>query len=156
MTDIALQVLGALGWSILSIIVSQGVSIGLMAWLGLPPKKLVKEIEVIQNSAVGATFFIVSITVALFVGMFTTSSNSPTVVPTIIGGAAWIAGAFVMGWAFSWASFIIAHRVMGRENDESALGYIKRELIREQNASLAFFLGGLSVVCFVSVLFQTW
>jgi hypothetical protein len=70
-------------------------------------------------------------------------------------GAGWITGALVLGWGFTWLSFIIAHRVMGRENDESALDYIKRELILEQNASLAFFLGGLAVVCFISVIYQT-
>lgn len=156
MNEIALQVLGALGWSVLSIAISQGVSVALMAWLGLPPKKLVREIEVVQNPAVGACFFIISLTVALFVGMFTTNANSPTEAGSIIGGAGWIIGALVLGWAFTWLSFAVAHRVMGRENDESALGYIKRELIEEQNASLAFFLGGLSVVCFISVLFQTW
>lgn len=154
MNEITLQVLGALGWSVLSIVISQSVSVGLMAWLGLPPKKLVREIEVVQNSAVGAVFFVVSLTVALFVGMFTTNGTSEA--GGILPGAGWIAGALVLGWSFSWLSFIVAHRVMGRENDESALGYIRRELIEEQNASLAFFLGGLSVACFISVMFQTW
>ncbi len=154
MNVIALQVVGALGWSVLSIAISQAVSVALMAWLGLPPKKLVKEIEVVQNPAVGACFFIISLTVALFVGMFTTNGSSDA--GGIVPGAAWVVGTLVLGWAFTWLSFIVAHRVMGRENNESALGYIKRELIEEQNASLAFFLGGLSVACFISVMFQTW
>ena len=32
---------------------------------------------------------------------------------------------------------------MGRVNNESVYGYIRREVILEQNAALAFFLGGL-------------
>jgi ABC-type multidrug transport system fused ATPase/permease subunit len=153
MTQVAQQLFGALVWSILSIVVSQGTSVLLMAWLGLPPSKLVHEIEEVQNSAVGASFFIVSLAVSFFIGMFTTAGFSES--ESLLIGAGWIAGALVLGWAFTWVSFAVAHRVMGRENDETVLDYIKRELILEQNASLAFFLGGLSIACFISVIFHT-
>jgi len=153
MSQVAVQVLGALLWSVVSIAISQVTSIMLMAWLGLPPKKLVHEIEEVQNPAVGACFFIVSLAVAFFVGMFT--SNGFTDAEGVLAGTGWIVGALVLGAAFTTLSFVVAHRVMGRENDESVLDYIKRELILEQNASLAFFLGGLSIVCFMSVIFQT-
>lgn len=146
-------IFGSIGWSILSILIAQGTSIAIMTILGLPPKKLIHEIEEVQNAAVGAVFFIVSITVAFFVGMFTT--NGYTDAGGVLPGAAWIVGAFIMGMGFTWINFIVAHRVMGRENDETVLDYIRRELVLEQNASLAFFLGGLSIVPFISVLFQT-
>ncbi|MEO0565645.1 MAG: hypothetical protein AAF125_26290, partial [Chloroflexota bacterium] len=69
----------------------------------LPPKRLRKEIEDVQNPAVGASFFVVSLTVALFVSMFTTALFDPGTVrtdPGYIGGAGWIAGSFVLGWSF--------------------------------------------------------
>lgn len=150
------QIVGAIGWSVLAIAISQGTSIFLMSWLGLPPKKLIHEIEEVQNPAVGAVFFTVSLTVALFVSMFVTDAfdREPQSI-TYITGAAWIVGAFLLGMGFTWLNFIVAHRVMGRENNESVVDYIRRELIEEQNASLAFFLGSLSIVPFISVLFQT-
>jgi hypothetical protein len=43
---------------------------------------------------------------------------------------------------------------MGRENNENMLGYIRREIVLEQNAALAFFLGGLVVSPFISIVFQ--
>lgn len=145
-------VIGAIGWSLLSILVSQGTSILLMWWLGLPPKKLVHEIEEVQNPAIGASFFIVSLAVSFFISQFVT--NGYTEAESIPIGAAWIAGALIMGAVFMWLSFMVAHRVMGRENNETVLQYIQRELIEEQNLSLAFFLGGLAIVSFISVIYQ--
>lgn len=145
-------VFGAVGWSLLTILVSQGVSVALMWWLGLPPRKLVHEIEEAHNTAVGACFFIVSLTVSFFISQFVTDGY--TEVDSFILGAAWIVGALLMGTVFMWLSFMVAHRVMGRENDETVLQYIQRELIEEQNASLAFFLGGLAIVSFISVIYQ--
>lgn len=157
MSVIATQVIGAFIWSVVSILISQIVSVTLMAWLGLPPKKLTHEIEVIQNPAIGASFFIVSLTVAFFVNMFTTDVFSRSVTPEeadFLTSTGWIVGALALGTLFMLTNFMIAHRVMGRENNESVFDYIKRELIEEQNVSLAFFLGGLSVVPYISVLFQ--
>lgn len=43
---------------------------------------------------------------------------------------------------------------MGRQPGETVYTYLRREIIDEQNASLAFFLGGLSVAPFISIMFQ--
>ena len=145
-------VAGAIGWSILSVIVAQGISIGVMWFLGLPPKKLVHEIEETQNPAVGASFFIISLAVSFFISQFVT--NGYTEGESFIAGAGWIIGALALGTLMMWLSFIIAHNVMGRENNETVLDYIRRELIEEQNASLAFFLGGLAIVPYISVIYQ--
>jgi len=129
-----------------------------MRWLGLPPKKLIHEIEVVQNPAIGACFFIISLAVALFIGIFTSdgfSANDPTYVePSWIVSTGWIIMALFIGGLLTWISFEIAHRVMGVENEESTYRYIQRELIEEQNAALALFLGGLSIVPFIAVIFQ--
>jgi ABC-type multidrug transport system fused ATPase/permease subunit len=144
-------VIGAIGWSIAAVVVSQGTSILLMWWLGLPPKKLIHEIEEVQNSAVGACFFIVSLAVSIFISQFVT--NGYTDEGSIIAGAAWIAGAFVLGTVIMGINFFIAHRVMDPQ-DETVIQYIRRELIEEQNASLAFFLGGLAIASYISVIYQ--
>jgi hypothetical protein len=62
--------------------------------------------------------------------------------------------AFILGTVLTWISFELAHRAMGVENEESTYRYIQRELIEEQNASLAFFLGGLAIVPYIAVIFQ--
>ena len=158
MTEATLVVVSAIAWTIAATVISQIVSISIMSWLGLPPKKLIHEIEVIQNPAVGASFFIISLAVGFFIGAFTSdgfSANDPTYIePSIFISTAWIVLALVLGAALTWISFEIAHRIMGVENDETTYRYIQRELIQEQNASLAFFLGGLSIVPFIAVVFQ--
>lgn len=158
MSETVLIIVGAIAWTIVATIISQVVSIVIMAWLGLPPKKLIHEIEEVQNPAIGASFFIISLAVGLFVGAFTSdgfSVNDPTYVdPGFLGSTGWIVLALLLGVLLTWLSFEIAHRAMGVENEESTYRYIQRELIEEQNASLAFFLGGLSIVPFIAVIFQ--
>lgn len=158
MSEAVLVIVGAIGWTIAATVISQIVSISIMSWLGLPPKKLIHEIEEIQNPAVGASFFIISLAVGFFIGAFTSdgfSINDPTYVdPGFLGSTSWIVLALVLGAVLTWVSFEIAHRALGVENDETTYRYIQRELIQEQNASLAFFLGGLSIVPFIAVIFQ--
>lgn len=153
MSEAVLVVVAAIGWTIAATVISQIVSIGIMTWLGLPPKKLIHEIEEIQNSAVGACFFIISLAVGFFIGAFTSDgfSTNDASYPEATG---WIVLALALGFALTWLSFEIAHRAMGVENNETTYQYIRRELIQEQNASLAFFLGGLSIVPFIAVVFQ--
>jgi len=55
---------------------------------------------------------------------------------------------------FMWGSFWVAHELLDPVDGETVVGYIKREIIDEQNASLAFLLGGLALVSFFSVLYQ--
>lgn len=152
MIDVSL-IVAAVMWAIFGTLVSQGVSVALMWWLGLGPKRLVHEIEETQNAAVGASFFIVSLAVAFFVGMLTSNGFSREAA-TILSGAVWVVMALVVGIVLMWISFEIAHTVMQRINGESTYRYIQRELIEEQNTSLAFFLGGLAVVPFITILFQ--
>lgn len=158
MSETVLVIVGAIAWTIVATIISQVVSIVIMAWLGLPPKKLIHEIEEVQNPAIGASFFIIALAVGLFVGAFTSdgfSVNDPTYIdPGFLGNTGWIVLALLLGALLTWLSFEIAHRAMGVENEESTYRYIQRELIEEQNASLAFFLGGLSIVPFIAVIFQ--
>lgn len=145
-------VVSAIVWSIMSTLITQLTSIAVMWWLGVPPRKLAHEIEEVQNPAVGASFFIISLTAAFFIGFFTSDGFTQTA--NFVSGAFWVIGAFFMGAILSAINFAIAHRVMDRVENESVYGYMRRELIEEQNVSLAFFLGGLSVAPFISTLFQ--
>lgn len=158
MNEMALQISLAIGWSVAATIVAQLISVTLMAWLGLPPKKLVHEIEEAQNPAVGASFFIISLAVGLFIGILTSDGfdvNSANYQdPGFVAGAGWIIMALILGTVLMWISFEIAYRIMGVEDNESLYRYIQRELIEEQNASLAFFLGGLAIVPYIAVIFQ--
>ena len=165
MSVVAQQILLAIGWSILATILAQLISVLFMRWLGLPIKKLVHEIENVQNPAIGAIFFVVSLTVALFVGIFASDGFTPvgarlaegqalTDSQEFLAQAGWIALALFLSLLLTWVSFMIAYRMMGVENNESLYRYIQRELVEEQNASLAFFLGGLMVAPFIAVIFQ--
>jgi hypothetical protein len=142
----------ALVWATFAVFVSQLASIGVMWLLGLPPRKLTHEIEDVQNPAVGAVFFIISLTASIFVGFMTTSGFTPD--PPFLESAAWIIGGLLLALVYTWILFIVAHRVMGRLPNENVYDYIRREIVLEQNSSLAFFLGGLTVSPFISIVFQ--
>ena len=142
----------AIAWATFSVFVSQLTSILLVWMLGVPPRKLAHEIEEVQNPAVGACFFIISLTASLFVALMTTDGFTPD--PSFAEGAVWIIGGLILGFVYTFILFMVAHRLMGRQPNENVFGYIKREIVLEQNAALAFFLGGLSVTPFISIVFQ--
>lgn len=144
-------VLNSLIWASAATLISQGLGIALMWWLGLKPKQLAHEIENVQNTAVGASFFIISLISALFIGVM---SASPAPAETILGSWLWIIGGVLLATIYTLISFAIAYRVMERIEGESLYSYIKREIIDEQNAALAFFLGGLAVAAYISVAAQ--
>lgn len=144
--------ISAIIWSAISIIIAQAAGILIMWWLGLPPRKLVHEIEDVQNTAVGAWFFILALTASLWVGAL--ASDGFTVAETTVSGAGWIVGGLLVATGFTALNFMIAHRVMGRVNNENVYRYLRREIIEEQNAALAFFMGGLIIAPFLAVLFQ--
>jgi hypothetical protein len=159
------QILPAIGWSVLATILAQVISILFMRMLGLPIKKLVHEIENIQNTAVGAIFFVVSLTVGLFVGIFASDGFTPVgerLAPDqalsdtgeLLAQIGWIGMALFLSLVLTWISFMIAYRMMGVQDNESFLRYVRRELVEEQNAALAFFLGSLMIVPFIAVIFQ--
>ncbi|HEX2905947.1 MAG TPA: hypothetical protein VHO69_03760 [Phototrophicaceae bacterium] len=101
----------AIIWATFAIVVSQLASILIMWSLGLPPRKLVKEIEDVQNPAVGAVFFAVSLTAALFVSIL--ASDGPTTAPPL-ETLAWVGGGLLIAIVYVVILFMIAHRVMGR------------------------------------------
>lgn len=144
--------IAALIWATAAIVISVGVSIGLMRWLGLPLKKLVHEIEDVQNTAVGACFFIISLTVSLFVSVYFSDGFSET--QSFGDSAAWFVGGLVACWVYIAIILVLIRRSLGRVPNESTYRYLRRELIEEQNAALAFFLGGITVPPFIAVLFQ--
>lgn len=146
------QISAALLWSTLAVVISQLVSIGIMWGLGLSPKRLVHEIEDVQNPAVGAMFFVISLAVALYIGVFFGTGYSPET--TFERSALWFAAGLLVAHIYVIITLVIAHRLMDRVDNESVYQYLRRELIAEQNASLALFLGGLTIVPFIAVVFQ--
>lgn len=144
--------LAALGWATLSIVVSQVVGITLMRWLGLSVKQLIHEIEDVQNVAVGASFFIISVTTSLFISVF--FSAGFTGLEEFGTSALWFVIGLLLAFVYVAIIFAIAHRLMDRVNNETVYTYLRREIIEEQNAALAFFLGGLSFPPFISIVFQ--
>jgi uncharacterized membrane protein YjfL (UPF0719 family) len=145
-------ILSALFWTTFAIVISQIVSIALMWWLGLPPGKLSEEIVIVQNPAVGACFFIVSLAASIFIGLMASSGFTPD--PTFAEGAAWIVGGLVVAAFYTALAFSIAHRLMEPVKGEGLYAYLRREIIEEQNVALAFFYGGLSITPFIAVVFQ--
>ncbi len=145
-------VVTALLWATFATVVSQAISIGLMWALGLPPRRLVKEIEDVQNPAVGATFFIVSLGTALWTSLLA-SDGVPNPAPPL-ETMVWIGGGFVIATLYTMILFVIAHRLMGREPGESVYDYLRREIVQEQNAAVAFFMGGLAIAPYLAILYQ--
>lgn len=139
-------------WSTFATIISTGVSIGIVWMLHLPPGRLAHEIEDVQNAAVGALFFIVAIIVAMYTGIMTGDGYDP--VESVAETLAWIFGGVVLASAFTFVSWFIAHRLMKPIPGEGLYAYIRREIVDEQNAALAFFYGGLAVAPFVATMYQ--
>jgi uncharacterized membrane protein YjfL (UPF0719 family) len=165
MSVVASQILLAIVWSVVATILAQVINVLIMRWLGLPIKKLVHEIENIQNPAIGAVFFVVSLTVALFVGIFASDGFTPvgarlaadqalSDTAELLATVGWIALALFLSLLLTGISFMIAYRMMGVEENESLRRYIQRELIEEQNVALALFFGGLMIAPFIAVIFQ--
>lgn len=144
-------VLEALIWATASTIITQLVGFVVMWRLGLPPKKLIHEIEDVQNPAVGAVFFVIALITATFLGGVTVD---PTPGQSTLEDLAWIFGGIAFATIYTMISFTIAHRMMGRIEGETVYTYLRRELITEQNASLAFFFGALAVAPFFAILSQ--
>jgi predicted anti-sigma-YlaC factor YlaD len=145
-------ILSALLWMTFATLVSQAVAIAVLAWLGLPPGKLAHEIEDIQNPAVGASFFIISLAASIFISIMASAGFTPD--PSFAEGAAWIIGGLVVAALYVFISFNVAYRIMKPRKGESLYRYMQREIIEEQNVALTFFLGGLGVIPFIAVVFQ--
>lgn len=147
------EVFAALIWSTLAILASQFAGISIMWWLGLPPRKLVVEIEEVQNTAVGAAFLIVSIAASLYIGVYFSDGYSE--IPPEFGEATvWFITGLLASFGYLVIIFVAVHRLMGREYDESVYGYLRREIIEVQNAALVMFLGGLTLSPFIAMVFQ--
>lgn len=146
------QIFAALLWTTLAVVVSQAVSIGIMWGLGLSPKRLVHEIEDVQNPAVGAMFFIISLAVAIYISVFFSTGYSAQT--TFGQSALWFVTGLVIAHIYLIITLMIAHRVMDRQDNETVYQYLRRELAEEQNVSLALFLGGLTITPFIAVVFQ--
>lgn len=145
-------VISAVLWAVFATVVSQMVAILLMWALGLPPKKLTREIEDVQNPAVGAIFFIISLGAAIFVSLMSSEGFTPD--PDALESTLWIVGGLLVASVFTLISWVIAYYIMEPLKGENLYQYLRRELIQEQNAALAFFLGGLAIVPFIAVTFQ--
>ncbi|MCU0499180.1 MAG: hypothetical protein MUF87_17645 [Anaerolineae bacterium] len=145
-------VLSAVFWTTFATIISQTVSISLMWWLGLPPRELAKEIVEIQNPAVGACFFIVSLAASIFIALMASTGFTPD--PSFIEGAIWVIGGLVFAMLYVTLLLLFAHRFLAPKKGEGLYRYMRREIIDEQNVSLAFFLGGLTITPFIAVVFQ--
>ncbi len=155
MTELMGLILEAIGWTVVIILLSQVISFAIVAWLGVPPSKIEHEIEEKQNAAVGAVFFMITLTVSLFVSIL--SSNGFTDVESFATGAMWILGGVALGTIFAFVNIFIVFRWMGRQeraSGETMYRYIQRELIDERNLAFAFFLGAISVAPYIAVLFQ--
>lgn len=144
-------ILSALIYSTVATFVSQGIGVLVMWWLGLKPKKLVHEIEVAQNVAIGASFFIIALTTSIFIGVLTAD---PAPAESLLASYAWIIGGLALATLYAVVAFWAAHRALKPMEGENVYGWVQRELVTEQNASLAFFLGGLLVAPYIAVVSQ--
>jgi uncharacterized membrane protein YjfL (UPF0719 family) len=145
-------ILQAIGWAIFATLLSQSIGLFVMYLLGLPPRRLVSTIEDKQNTAVGAIYFIISLITAIYVSTVTGDGYDPA--GNTAETLAWIFGGAFMGLSLTLIIFWIAHRLMDPLEGENLYGYIRREIIDEENAALAFFLGGLAVAPFLTAVQQ--
>lgn len=151
MNDTVELVFSSLAYATFATVVSQTLGILAMWWLGLKPRKLAREIEDVQNIAVGASFFIIALTTSIFIGVLTAA---PAPAQSLLASYLWILGGIGLATVYTAIAFTIAHRMLRPLEGENVYTWIQRELIKEQNAALAFFLGGLAIAPFISVVSQ--
>ena len=144
-------VLNSLLYATVATILSQVIAVGAMRWLGLSPNKLAHEIEDVQNVAVGASFFVISLITSIFIAVL---AAEPEEADSVLASWGWIFGGLALSLLYSGVSFWVAHRMLTPLEGENPYSWIRRELVDEQNASLALFLGGLMSAAFFSVLGQ--
>ncbi len=143
--------LSSLAWATAATVISLGLSLLVIWWLGLHIRKLAAEIADVQNTAVGALFFVISLITSIFVGVL--AGGVPTQSGSGLEELAWIVGGVAVAAIYMLVIFWIAHREMGPKG-ETLRQWVHREIITEQNAALAFFLGALAVPPFIAVLYQ--
>jgi hypothetical protein len=146
------NVIEAVVWAVGITVLSQAISIGLMRLLGLSPRKLAQVIEDEQNPAVGAVFFIVALITALYLGLVSGDGYDST--GSNMEDFLWIVGGVVLAFVLTSISFMIAYRVMKPVPGENFLQYVRREIVTEQNVSLAFYLGALAIAPFMAAVYQ--
>jgi uncharacterized membrane protein YjfL (UPF0719 family) len=140
-------------WATFVTVLSQFISLYLLRFFGLPLKNVREQIEDVQNPAVGAFFFIISLITAFWCSVL--SAGTPTFAEPL-ETFFWIFGGLVFASVYTMGSWWIAHRRFKPTPGETLYGWIKRELIEEQNIALALFLGGLAVPPFIAVLYQIY
>jgi hypothetical protein len=145
-------VVSALLWSTLSTVTSQVVSIIVVAMLGVAPRKIAHEIAEIQNPAIGACFLAIAIAASSFIAPLTSSGFTPD--PDLLASVLWIVGGVLLGFTYTVIAIIIAHRVFGTKKDENFYQWMQREIVAEQNVSLALFIGSLLIPPFTAVSYQ--
>jgi len=139
-------------WSIAITLISQGIGLAVMMLLGLSPRHLAHVIEDEQNPAVGAVFFIISLITAIYISTVAGDGYNPA--ESAAEDLAWMLGGALLAAGMTLISFRVAYQAMSPIQGESMYRYIRRELMEEQNVSLAFFLGGLAVAPFMATLQQ--
>ncbi|GAB4553030.1 MAG: hypothetical protein OHK0023_21670 [Anaerolineae bacterium] len=147
------DVVSALGWSVVATVIAQIVSILVLWLLGVPPRRIRHEIEDVQNPAAGALYFVISLIAATWSAKLS-SDGLPTPANSDFESALWIFGGILFATLFTIIAYWIAHRVLIPSKDEGFLSWIRREVIKEQNAALALFLGGLAIAPFMAILYQ--
>ena len=116
------------------------------------PRRLRYEIEDRQNPAVGAFFFVISLIAAIYIGFASSDGYTPS--DSTVEDILWVAGGALLAFILTAINFWAAHILLQPIEGESVLGYMRRELVEEQNAALAFFLGGLAIAPFVAAINQ--
>ena len=145
------QVISAIVWATLATAISVSVGLLLIWWFGLNPRRLAHEIDDVQNAGVGATFFIVSLITSLFVSVL--AGGVPTRSVSVAEELGWAVVGVLVSVVYTLIEFFIVHRAIAPKG-ESLRQYLHREIVIEQNAALALFLGGLALAPFLAILYQ--
>jgi hypothetical protein len=147
-----ITIINVILWTVFVTVVSQTIAITVMAGLGLMPRRLRYEIEDRQNPAIGAFFFVISLIAAIYIGFASGDGYQPA--DSVVEDILWVAGGGILALILTAIIFWAAHILLQPIEGENVLGYMRRELVEEQNAALAFFLGGLAIAPFVAAINQ--
>lgn len=151
LNSLASAVLWAIGSGLVSLILS---AIFMRFVLGLKFRDVITEIEEDHNLGVASYFGFFVFIVNLFVGAIATDgfSGSSTSISTDL---AWVAFGFIVPAALSVVTCAMAIAYGGTRRDgEGLFGYLRREIVHEDNAALAVLTISLSAMWFLPFWFQ--
>lgn len=155
MLDYLIYIGLALLWSLVGLVLSSIFSLFITrVILGVRLRNLLVEIEDRQNAAVGVIFKNIAVVTSVILLPFVSDGFSPS--EGFLIDILWmLGGGLVTVLIVTIIGYFILHALASRKHlQETAIGYLRRELIEEKNQALAHFIMAIFLIVTINVIGQ--